>query len=499
MGWWSVTVIQAPAKSAAFDSELGKLALVVVAGTVMTLLDSTIVNVAITPLGRDFRTSLSAIQWVLTGYTLALSMSMTVTGWAVERFGARTTWIASLLLFITGSVLCGAAWDVTALIIFRVLQGAGGGMILPVGQIMLARKAGPDRMARVMGVVAVPAMVAPILGPALGGLIVEDLSWRWMFYVNVPLCALALALAARILPRDSGRAGSEARIDGPGLALLPAGLAALVYGLSKAGEDNAQLLAWLAVGVILAGSFTLHALRTAAPLVSVRAFARRSFSMSTLAMILYSGALFGFMVVLPVYFQVVRGGSPLRAGLLMAPMGLGAVITMALSARLADRVGARWIIIAGMLVVAAGAVAFTGIRAGTSLALVAGALFVAGLGHGAVLLPAMGAAYQGMPEAEIPAATATFNVVVRVGSSFGTAVLAVVLQQAISHRIPGARGGLSGAAALRGPHALTLLTGAFGVSFWWVAAITAAAVIPALLVPRRIPRRPEHSSAGPGV
>ena len=474
-------MVKKPEKTAALDSELRDLTLVVILGSVMTILDTTIVNVAITPLGRDFGTSLPTIQWVLTGYTLALSMAIPVTGWAVQRFGAKSTWIGSLLIFITGSVLCGLAWNAGSLIAFRVLQGLGGGMIMPVGQTMVARRAGPERMTRVMGMVAVPLMLGPVLGPVLGGLIVDDLTWRWMFFVNVPLCVLAIVFAVRILPRDQGNAG--ARLDAAGLALLSPGLAVMIYGLSKAGDDNAQLAIWLPVGAGLVAAFAVRALRTATPLVSIRALARRAFGSSATAMFVYTGAMFGFMVVLPVYFQVVRGQSALRAGLLMAPIGLGAMITMALSGRLTERVPPRWIVIAGMVLVAAGAVVFTQIQVGTSLALLAAALFVAGLGHGAILPPAMGSSYQGMPAPEIPTATATFNVIIRVGSSFGTAVLAVVLQQAIRSRIPGASGSLSGTAGLHGASALAALTAAFGSSFWWVAVIALAAILPALLIP----------------
>lgn len=492
----------APDRQAGFDPELRRLALVVVTGAIMTILDTTIVNVAITPLGHDFHTSLSTIQWVLTGYTLALAMTIPVTGWAVERFGSKAAWITSLLVFIAGSVLCGVAWNVTSLIIFRVVQGAGGGMIMPIGQTMLARKAGPERMARVMAVVAVPAMLGPVLGPVLGGLIIDDLSWRWMFYVNVPFCVLALFLAFRFLPKDTDRV--PAKIDALGLALLSPGLAALIYGLSKAGTDNRQLWIWLAAGAVLVLAFTVYALRVRRvdPLVSVRAFARRAFGMSSLSIMIYTGGFFGFMVVMPVYFQVVRGESPLRAGLLMAPMGIGSILTMTLSGRLTDKVAARWILLAGMVIVAAGAAGFTRLSVGTSLALVAGAMFVAGLGHGAIMPPAMGSAYQGMPRPEIPAATATFNAVLRVGSSFGTAALAVVLQQAISHRIPGATGGLSAAAAMgHSDRILTLLTSAFGVSFWWVAGLAIAAVIPALFIPslRRATSGPVASAAEPAV
>ena len=477
-------VVTTPLRNpAAFDSELRKLALVVVAGTIMTILDSTIVNVALTPLGRDFRASLPIIQWVLTSYGLAMAMVIPVTGWAVERFGAKTTWIASLLTFIIGSAACGAAWNVASLIVFRVLQGIGGGMVIPVGQMMMARKAGPDRMARVLGVVAIPSMIGPLLGPVVGGLIIENLSWRWMFYINVPLCAVALLLAVKLLPKDAGHSPAH-KLDALGLMLLSPGVACLVYGLSRAGADNTQLEIWTAVGAACVVAFSLRARRTDAPLISVRAFTRRSFTVCTIAMFVYLGALYGFMVVLPVYFQVVRGASPLSAGLLLAPLILGAGPTMVVSGRLAHRISARWTIITGMFLVAAGAVAFTRLGAGTGLPLVAGVLFVTSLGHGAILPTGMGAAYQDIPKSEIPAATATFNVVFRLGSSFGTAVLAVVVQQAIKSRIPGVSS-LADTTRLHGTKALVALTSAFGVSFWWVAALAAAAAVPSLFIPGR--------------
>jgi EmrB/QacA subfamily drug resistance transporter len=478
-----MTVTLTPRHPAAFDSELRQLSLVVVAGTIMTILDSTIMNVALTPLGRGFHASLPTIQWVLTSYGLALAMVIPVTGWAVERFGSKTTWITSLLIFIVGSAASGAAWNVTSLIAFRVLQGIGGGMVIPVGQMMMARKAGPDRMAQVLGVVAIPSMIGPLLGPVAGGLILENLSWRWMFYINVPLCALALLLAVKILPRDSGHSPAH-KLDALGLALLSPGVACLVYGLSRASADNAQLGIWTAVGAACVVAFVVHARRADAPLISVRVFTRRAFGVCMAAMFTYLGALYGFMIVLPVYFQVVRGASPLSAGLLLAPLTLGAGLTMAVSGRLAHRISARATIITGMVLVAGGALSFTRLDVSTGLPLLALILFVVSLGHGAILPAGMGASFQGIPKAEIPAATATFNVVFRVGSSFGTAVLAVVVQQAIRSRIPGVAS-LADAARLHGARALAALTSAFGVSFWWVAALALAAVIPSLFIPGR--------------
>src|SRR3954469_6697755 len=202
------------------DRALWRLASVVVLGTIMSILDTTIVNVAIETLGRELGSSLSAIQWVATGYLLALATVIPLTGWAMERFGGKRMWMISVTLFLVGSTLCGLAWSTTSLIAFRVLQGFGGGMIMPIGQAILAQAAGPQRMGRIMSVIGVPTLLGPILGPVIGGLIVDNFSWRWIFFVNVPVGAVALALAWRILPRGERIAGRGAVLDVRGLLLL---------------------------------------------------------------------------------------------------------------------------------------------------------------------------------------------------------------------------------------------------------------------------------------
>jgi EmrB/QacA subfamily drug resistance transporter len=243
------------------DARLRKLSLVVALGAIMTVLDTTIVNVAVQVLGRELHTTISTIQWVLTGYTLALSMTIPITGWAVDRFGARPLWLTSLVLFVAGSVLCGVAWSPLSLIAFRVLQGVGGGLLMPVGQMMLARAAGPERMGRVMAVVSIPAMLAPALGPVFGGWLLDHVSWRWMFFINVPVCGAALIMALLVLDRGEER-GPRSRLDGLGLALLSPGLAALVYGLAQAGHlHGGRVLAGVVAGAVLLVAFVVHALR----------------------------------------------------------------------------------------------------------------------------------------------------------------------------------------------------------------------------------------------
>ena len=209
---------------------------VVVLGTIMAILDTTIVAVALDTLAKDFHVSISTIQWVTTGYLLALAVVIPVTGWAVHRIGAKPLYITSLALFIAGSVLCGLAWSATSLIVFRILQGIGGGMILPVGQTIMARTAGPKKMGQVMGIIGVPTLLGPILGPVIGGAIVTNISWRWIFFVNVPIGIVALYLAVRFLkPSERDRTH---RFDLLGFLFLSPGLALIVYGLSEVGNPG---------------------------------------------------------------------------------------------------------------------------------------------------------------------------------------------------------------------------------------------------------------------
>src|SRR5436305_7590637 len=234
------------ARASGRDDRLGRdilvLAVVVILGTIMTVLDLTVVNVAIPTLGSDLGASIPAIQWVLTGYMLAFAAVIPLTGWAAERFGAKRAWITALLLFLAGSALAGAAWSIGSLIAFRVLQGLGAGMILPIGQTILAQAAGPQRMGRVMSVIGVPMLIAPVVGPVLGGVIIGAASWRWIFFINLPVGLAAVVAALRLLPAGSGiRAGAGPgarggrRLGVRGLALLSPGRAAFVNGLAVAG------------------------------------------------------------------------------------------------------------------------------------------------------------------------------------------------------------------------------------------------------------------------
>ncbi|WP_210593820.1 MDR family MFS transporter [Streptomyces sp. GESEQ-35] len=403
------------------DPAVLKLAGILVLGALAPLLDSTIVSIALHTLGHDLDASTAAVQWVSTAYLLALAVVVPVSGWAVERFGARRVWLGSLTLFLAGSVLCGLAWDIGSLVVFRVVQGAGGGMLLPVLQTLVMRAAGGRNLGRLMAVITLPALLGPILGPVLGGLIVGHLSWRWIFYVNLPVCLLALALAWRGVPRDTGRPGK--RLDLTGLLLLSPGLAALVYGLSADGPTRATATP---LGALLVGAFALHALRTAEPLVDLRLFGDRAFAVSSALTFLGGLSLFGGMFLLPLYYQQARGEGAIAAGLLLAPQGLGSLLAR-VTGPLTDRLGPRPVAVGGLLLSAAGTLPFAFRHPGATLLPVA--LVVRGLGMSAANMAAMVGAYRDLDPVRIPDASTGIRIVQQLGGSFGTAVLAAILAQ----------------------------------------------------------------------
>ena len=461
------------------------IASVVIIGALMSILDATVVNVAIDTLSRELNSTLPTIQWVISGYTLALASVIPLSGWAADRFGARRVWLTAVALFTIGSILCALAWSAGVLIAFRIIQGVGGGLLTPVGTTIIVKAAGPQRMGRVMSLMGVPLLLGPVLGPVLGGLLLQAFNWSWIFLINVPIGVVAVTLGWRLLPRAETR---PARLDVAGLLLLSPGLAALIFGVSEVRTlsdlISVTVLLSVVLGILLIGAFVWRSLRVSDPLVDLRLFAVRTFSSGAITTFTLGIGTFGAMLLLPLYFQQVRGATVLLAGLLTTPQAIGMAVSMSIAGTLADRIGAGWVVPVGLVFAIGAFLGLTTISSSTSFWTTSIALFVLGLGLGASMMPAMSAAYSTLSEDSVSRATTELQVVQRVGSTFGSALFAVVLAQRIVSLVASGSGGGAGAGNV------ARLAEAYSGTFWWAVALSVVALIPSLLLPRRhIPLR----------
>ncbi|GAA0472403.1 MFS transporter [Paractinoplanes deccanensis] len=447
--------------SAPLDRTTLRTAIAVLVGGITVILDSTIVSVALHELSADLHADVATIQWVSTAYLLALGVVIPVVGWLQSRLGAKNLWIAALAVFLLGSVLCSFAWDAPSLIAFRVVQGLGGGALVPLMTTIIMQAAKGSDRARLMSVVALPAALGPILGPVIGGLLLGAGSWRWLFLVNVPLCLAGLILAWRLIPASA--AGRRVPLDAAGFLLLSPALVALLWGLSNAAGSflRADVIVPLVAGAALLAAFVLRALRLGGDALVDLAVLRSRPTWAASALLFLSGAaLYGAMFLLPLYWQQVRGTDALEAGLLLIPQGVGSLLSRAVAARLLDRVGARGVIITGFALVGAATVPFALAGAHTTVWPLLAFLLVRGLGLGIVVIPLMTVAFAGLPHDQVPHASIVTRIAQQVGGSAGVALLAVILASS-AH--------------------------AFHVAFWWTVAFTVVAVALSFAVPAREP------------
>ncbi|WP_214323899.1 MDR family MFS transporter [Nonomuraea sediminis] len=453
------------------DPAVWRLAFTVIVGALAVVFDTTIVTVAINDLAKDLGAPLSTIQWVSTAYLLAVFVTIPLAGWAQSRLGGKHLWIAALGMFLLGSVLCALAWNVASLIVFRAVQGIGGGIMMPLMVTLVIQAAKGRNIGKVMATVTLPTALGPILGPVLGGIILSLADWRWTFFVNIPFCVVGGWLAWRNLPHDRP-APDRPRLDIVGLLLLSPGVAAIIYGLSRvegsSGFTSTEVLVPLVGGLALAGGFAAWALPRAGALVNLRLFRHRALASSATLTFLAGTTLYGAMLLLPLYWQQVRGEDALGAGLLLIPQGVGALIARTRAGDYTDRIGPRWVAFAGFALATAATVPFFVATPDTSEVLLMAALLVRGIGMGAAMIPLNGAAYFGLGHGEIPDASIITRVAQQVGGSVGIAVLAVILQRTTD-----------------GAHTPGAVSDGFGAAFWWAVAFTAVAVPLCLLLPTR--------------
>jgi EmrB/QacA subfamily drug resistance transporter len=455
-------------ESSDWDSGLRRTIAVVLLGGIMGILDGSMVLVAVRTIAEDLDVSLAAVGWVSTAYLLAITATVPVGAWAVDRYGGKRLWLVGLVVFFAGSLGSAFAPGLGSLIAFRVLQGVGAGILDPLMLTLLARAAGPARAGRVMGIMGVVGSAGPVAGPIVGGALLQVLDWRWLFLVNIPIVIAAFALAVRVLVPDAPT-GRGSRLDVLGVALIGPGVSAAVLGLSWIERERTVLagpvLVPLGLAVLLLGGYTWHALRREAPLVDLRLLATPGLTASLLTCGTNGLATFGALFLIPLYFQQAHGVGPAAAGLLLAPLGVASMIAMPVSGRLSDRVGARRVAVAGGVVALAGA-ALLALQPGGIPVIVVGAVAL-GFGLGTVGAPAIGSVFRTVPPASAAQGSALLYMTNQLGAALGIAVAALLVATA----------------------------GTFGPAFW----LLAAGVAVGLAASTALPGRPRQDAPEPAT
>jgi EmrB/QacA subfamily drug resistance transporter len=418
----------APDRVGRFEYKWVALA-VVLCGTIMTILDSTIVNIAIPTLQHDLHAgSYTDIAWVVTGYLLAQGAVIPLTGWATDRWGTKRLYLITIVMFTVASMLCGVSQNLGELIFFRVLQGIGGGMLMPIGMTIILQAVGPQQMGRVMGIFGVPMLIAPAVGPVLGGWFVQDFTWRLIFYVNVPIGIAGFVAAARFL-RESHRT-ARLRLDIIGLLTGVPAVVALMYAVDRStdlGWGSALVVSLLAASAALMGVFVLRQLRAREPLLQLSLFRDRTFSWAMALSFVVVTAMFGTMLLLPLYLQEVHGYDAIETGLLLLPQAAMAAVSMPLGGFLTDRIGPKWVVATGMILLTLGSVVLAQIHYDSSNWLVIGSLMLRGFAMGFAMMPTMSAALARVPRRYASRASSITNTLQRLSSSVGIAILVTVL------------------------------------------------------------------------
>lgn len=468
------TILNEKPKKEKLDPVVLRAAIILVVGALAPLFDSTMVNVALHTIAADMKSAISAVQWITTGYVLAMGLAVPISGWATKRFGGKQTYIFSLIIFLIGSVCSMLSWNIGSMIAFRAIQGIGAGLMMPTLQTVLVQTSGGRNIGQIMSIVSIPAVLGPILGPVLGGIIVSSMSWRAIFWVNIPICIVAILLALWGIPSDKISKKKES-LDVIGLLLLSPAFALVIYGIAQIAKhgnlSSSAVYVPLIIGIVLMVLYVIYALNTKRePALNVRLFKSVNFTASNILLI-FSGIITnGAMLMLPLYYQEVHGVSALSAGLWLIPQGIGMLLTRRLVGKVADRDGSRNIVLMSLAATAIGTLPFTFAGTDTNLILLSIALLIRGAGLGGLFIAIMMSAYIGLQKEQVPHASIATRIFQTIGGAFGSAILSTVLQR---HMVGHASSDL---------HAVA---GAFNVSFWWTIGFTVTAAIPTLFLTMR--------------
>ncbi len=401
----------------------------VVFGLFMSVLDSTVVNIALPKLQAVFGTTLTGVQWVVTAYTLALTVSIPFFGYLADRYGTKRIYLISLALFTIASALCGLSWSIGSLVFARVLQGLGGGALAPLAIALIFAAFPANERGRASAFLGIPILFAPALGPTLGGYIVEYASWRLIFYLNVPIGIVGFVVGAIVLREY--RASANRRMDWPGLILSTFGFASLVYGIGEAGTDgwgSTKVLSFLIVGIICLISMVMAELRAANPLLDVRLFKDWNFAAGNLMTWTLQIALFGALFLLPIFLQSLRGLTPVQAGLWLLPSALATMVVLPFGGILVDRFGAKPIILIGTVALALTSYSLSHLTLQTTFWTLQLWLLGRSVAISFTLQPTQVVALGNVPRASLARATSLFSLMRQVVVAFGTAMLSTYVQ-----------------------------------------------------------------------
>ncbi|WP_240344206.1 MDR family MFS transporter [Paenibacillus sp. SYP-B3998] len=445
----------------------------IIVGMIMVILDSTVVNNAIPKLVEYFDTDLKTIQWTVTGYTLALSAVIPLAGWMADKFGSKQIFMITIALFTIGSVLCGIAQTPEQLIIYRIIQGLGGGMVGPIGMAMVFKLAPPERRGSIMGVLGIPLLIAPAFGPVLSGWLVDSVSWHWIFIINLPIGIIAFILGYKYLPKSDRHAAPH--LDVIGMCLAPIAFSMLAYGVSEGGTSwsKASTITGLTVGGIALILFIFVELAQKQPLLELKAFKSSDFTRSIIMTWIVQLPLFGTMLIVPLYLQGVMHYTALETGWILMPYALCAGLGMPISGRLFDKIGARPLAFAGLTVITISLFILSGISVDTSLWVIILCICILGLGMGFTMMPLNTHVLNSAPRRLVNRVTPLTTAASQVVLSFAVAGLTGYLTSQITSHAESA-----GADA----NPLNAVVAGYGDTFFLSACIVAAGVALSLLL-----------------
>ena len=402
--------------------------LVTIVGMFMSILDQTVVNVALPHIISVFNASVNSVQLVVTGYALALAIIIPASGYLQDTFGSKRMWMFSLAAFTMGSMLCGLSWNTQTLIIFRVMQGLGGGMLSPLAFAIIYRVVPVEERGLTMGILGIPLLVAPAIGPALGGWLVEFVDWRMIFMINVPIGALGIFMAATMLEETERRPGLK--FDLAGFVTAAVAFSCFLVALSNAPADGwtaLYIVVLLMVSVIFFVAWIVVELRSDDPLLDLRLFKDGIFTTGMVVLFVVTTALFGASLLLPLFLQELRGLGAMETGLLLFPQGIAAAVTMPIGGKLFDKIGARPLLVFGLLLLAWATWIYVSLDVTTPNSVIVVALVLRGASMGFVFMPLQTAMMNRVPLAKINRGSSLTSAMRQLFASFGVAVVTTIL------------------------------------------------------------------------